>query len=146
MSVSQKPMKPQKPVSDMELAVLRLLWATDDSLSSRTIMEELYPTCTPSDYATVHSLLKRLEAKQLVARDRRRQPHLFTAEVSQSEFAGSQLEMMAEKVSGGSMAPFLSHLLQSQSLSRSQLDELQEMIENAKPKKQKSKRNSKPKR
>ena len=114
-------------ISDGELAIMRLLWS-DGRLLSRQIMEQLYPTCSASDHATVHSLLKRLEAKALVARDRSTHPHVFVATITQSEFAGRQLTDMVDKVSDGSLAPFLSHLIQSNSLTKSQLDELREML------------------
>ncbi len=127
-------MSKHTPISDGELAVMRLIWK-EGTLSSRAIMEQLYPACTPSDHATVHSLLKRLEKKDLVIRDRQTHPHEFSAVVSQSEFAGHQFVDLAEKVTDGSLAPFLSHLIQSDSLSRSQLDELREMLDARSPKK-----------
>lgn len=120
-------------ISDGELAVMRLIWK-GGTISSRSIMEQLYPACSPSDHATVHSLLKRLEKKKLVVRDRQTHPHEFSAAVSQSEFAGRQFVDLADKVTDGSLAPFLSHLIQSDSLSRSQLDELREMLEVRSPK------------
>ncbi len=127
-------MSTHTPISDGELAVMRLFWS-DGTLSSRNIMERLYPSCSPSDHATVHSLLKRLEKKKLVVRDRDQHPHMFSAAISQSEFAGRQFSDLANKVTDGSLAPFLSHLIKSHSLTRSQMDELREMLENHSPKK-----------
>ncbi len=120
-------MQPIPQISDGELAVLRLLWSRG-AQTSRDIMELLYPDCSVSDHATVHSLLKRLEAKRLVARDRDTHPHVFSATIGQSEFAGRQLSRLAAKVSDGSLAPFLSHLIESNSLSADQLDELRNLL------------------
>lgn len=131
-------MSTHTPISDGELAVMRLFWS-DGSLSSRSIMERLYPSCSPSDHATVHSLLKRLEKKKLVVRDRDGHPHVFSAAISQSEYAGRQFSDLANKVTDGSLAPFLSHLIASDSLTRSQLNELREMLES-----HSSKQSSKP--
>lgn len=52
-------------VTDTELAVLRVLWQHGKE-SARGITEKLYPSCSASDFATVHSMLKRLEAKQAI--------------------------------------------------------------------------------
>ncbi|MFK7769761.1 MAG: BlaI/MecI/CopY family transcriptional regulator [Mariniblastus sp.] len=130
------------PISDGELAVMRLLWR-EGAISSRNIMERIYPGCSPSDHATVHSLLKRLEKKKLVTRDRTSHPHVFSATISQSEFAGRQFTDLAEKVTDGSLAPFLSLLIESNSLSKSQLNELRMMLDNHEPTQPaKKKRNS----
>jgi len=128
-------MKKHSQISDGELAIMRLLWS-DGQLSSRQIMEQLYPDCSASDHATIHSMLKRLEAKSLVTRNRDTHPHIFVATVTQAKFAGQQFAVMVNKVSGGSLAPFLSHLIQSDSLTKAQLDELRSMLD--KPEKNKT--------
>jgi predicted transcriptional regulator len=74
-------MKHLAGITDTELSVLKQLWA-NDSLTSRQLVDELYPTGTASDVGTVHSMLQRLEAKKLVTRDRSRHPHVFSAAVS----------------------------------------------------------------
>ncbi len=120
-------------VTDTELAVLRVLWRVGTA-TARTITEELYPSCSASDVATVHSLLKRLEAKGAVRRDRSTHPHGFAAAVTDAEVAGHKLEAMAEQLSDGSMAPFIMHLLRSRQLNQTEADEIREMLEDYKPK------------
>jgi predicted transcriptional regulator len=115
-------------VADAELAVLRLLWARQP-LSAREITEQLYRAATNSDIGTVQNLLKRLEAKQLVRRDRSQHRHTFAATVSRTEFAGKQLEQMAEKLTDGSLAPFLIHLVKGPRLSREERDEIRKLLD-----------------
>jgi BlaI family penicillinase repressor len=123
----------QLHVTDTELTVLRVLWR-ENTATARRMTEVLYPDCSPSDVATIHSLLKRLEAKGAVRRDRTTHPHGFAAAVTETEVAGHKLEALAEQLSDGSMAPFIMHLLSSRKMSQSEADEIREMLTNYKPK------------
>ena len=120
-------------VTDTELSVLRVLWERGKE-TARGITEILYPSCSPSEFATVHSLLKRLEAKGAVNRDRSTHPHGFTAAVTETEVAGHKLEEFADQLSDGSMAPFITHLVQPQRLSKEEAEAIRKMLRNYKPK------------
>ena len=67
-------------VTDAELALLQILWERGEA-TVRDFVDRLYPTGTPSDLATVQKLLKRLENKRCVSRNRNRWPHLFRAAI-----------------------------------------------------------------
>jgi predicted transcriptional regulator len=120
-------------VSDTELAVLRVLWRHGQE-TARGITEAIYADCSASDFATVHSLLKRLEVKRAVTRSRSTHPHRFSACVTETDIAGYKLEQFADQLSDGSMAPFIMHLVQSQSLSKEEADTIRKMLQNYKPK------------
>ncbi len=122
-------------VTDTELAVLRVLWQHGRE-TARGITEKVYQSCSASDFATVHSMLKRLEAKGAVDRDRSTHPHGFTAAVSETDIAGFKLAEIADQLPGGSMAPFILHLLDAQQLSKEDADAIREMLKNYKPKRQ----------
>jgi predicted transcriptional regulator len=122
-----------KKVTDAELAVLRVLWQHGKE-TARGITEVVYPNCSASDFATVHSMLKRLEAKKAVKRDRSTHPHGFSAAVTETDIAGHKLEEFADQLSDGSMAPFIMHLVQSQRLSKEEADTIRKMLRNYKPK------------
>lgn len=120
-------------VTDTELAVLQVLWEHGTE-TARGITEVLYPSCSPSDVATVHSMLKRLEAKRAVRRDRMTHPHGFTALVTKADVASSKLAVLAEQLSDGSMAPLIMQLVRSQMLTKAEADEIREMLKSYKPK------------
>jgi BlaI family transcriptional regulator, penicillinase repressor len=113
--------------SDAELAILKELWA-DGPLTARSIAERLYPMGTPSDIATVQKLLQRLEQKGLVTRERKPPAHLFRAQVTQEQLVGEQLDAMAEKLTGGSLAPFVTHLIKAKRLTEHDLHEIRRLI------------------
>ncbi|MBC8290182.1 MAG: BlaI/MecI/CopY family transcriptional regulator, partial [Planctomycetes bacterium] len=97
--------------------------------SAKDITARLYPSCTESDRGTVHSMLQRLEKKCCVTRDRSSRPHLFSTTVSQSDVAGSQLQDLASRITGGSLSAFLTHLVQADSLSDVELKEIRRLID-----------------
>ncbi len=74
-------------VTDTELSILDLLWS-DGPSTIRQLAARLYPEGKTSEYATVQSLLLRLESKGYVARDRRSFAHVFRATVERSAIIG----------------------------------------------------------
>ena len=114
-------------ITDTELAVLKVLWDSG-SASARDVTEVLYPTCTDSDVGTVHSMLQRLERKRLIDRERSRRPHLFTALISRDEVAGQELSAMAQRLTDGSLVPFLTHLVDADRLSDDDVAEIERLL------------------
>ncbi|HUG89344.1 MAG TPA: BlaI/MecI/CopY family transcriptional regulator [Planctomycetaceae bacterium] len=119
---------PREPITDAELDVLKLLWG-GAPLTARELTEQLYGEPTAATIGTVQKLLQRLEAKNCVRRDRRRYVHRFTAKVSQTDVAGRQLELLARKVADGSLAPFITHLVQARRLSEDEKAQIRRLLE-----------------
>ena len=118
----------KETITNAELEVLKLLWG-GKPLTAREITETLYGEPTTSNIGTVQKLIQRLEKKGYVRRDRRRYVHRFTAKVSQADVAGRQLEILAQKVSDGSLAPFVTHLVQAKRLSKKEKNEIRRLLE-----------------
>jgi BlaI family transcriptional regulator, penicillinase repressor len=130
-------MNANQEIPTAELDVLKVLWDRG-ALAARTITELLYPRCTESDIGTVHSLLQRLEGKQLVLRDRTTRPQLFTAAKSREEIAGRQLELLADKLADGSIAPFLVHLVEAGRLTDDEIEDVRKLLDRRAPRKGRS--------
>ena len=120
----------RQAITDTELAVLKALWDSGP-LTVRAIAEMLYANCSESELGTVHSMLQRLERKNLVLRDRSAHAHVFVSAVNRSEVAGQALEAMSKKLADGSMAPFLTHLVQADRLKLEEIDEIRRMLDDA---------------
>jgi len=118
---------PQK-VTDAELAVLEFLWDHGET-TIRDVTDALYPRGSVSDVATVQKLLHRLEAKGYVRRNRSPFAHRVEAAVSRAEFAGQQLQAVAERLSGGSMVPLLMHLVEREVLSAAEREKIRRLLE-----------------
>lgn len=116
------------PLANAELAIMDLLWQ-QDKMTARQIREELYPDTEKAQHGTVQRLLQRLEDKGYIYRDRSLGIHFFTAAINRQTYAGSQLESLASKLTGGSFAPLITHLVDKNKLSRDDLSELRAILD-----------------
>ena len=117
----------QPHLANAELAVMELLWQ-EDRLTARHIREQLYPGATKAQHGTVQRLLQRLEDKGFVERDRTLPVHLFSAVISRQAYASGQLESLADKLTGGSLAPLITHLMEQKKISRAELKRLRQIL------------------
>ena len=102
-------------LTNAELAIMELLWS-NEQLTARQVREEVYGDSERAQHGTVQKLLQILEDKGYVYRDRSLGVQLFSAVVSREEYGGSQLESLADKLTGGSIAPLLTQLLDDEKL------------------------------
>jgi len=116
-------------VTDAELAILELLWEEGPAMI-RQLTERLYPQGGRAHYATVQTLLERLEAKNFVLRNRSGAAHTFRAAVGRDELIGRRLQATAEKLCGGSFTPLLMHLVRTRKLTTQEREELRALIDN----------------
>src|SRR5207302_2670422 len=93
----------RQDVTEAELAILQLLWKSG-RLSIRQLTDALHPGGDAAEYATVKKQLERMEAKDLVSRDRSLFVHVFSAAVDRQELVGRRLRALAEKLCEGSFA------------------------------------------
>ncbi len=119
---------PRESIADAELEVLKVLWA-GEPLTAREVTKAIYGEPNTSNIGTVQKLIQRLEKKGCVKRDRREYVHRFSAKVSQTAVAGKQLEVLANKVADGSLAPFITHLVQAKRLSKKEKEDIRRLLE-----------------
>ena len=107
---------------------MNLLWQTE-RLTARQIREQLYPDTTKAQHGTVQRLLQRLEDKGYVERDRSLYVHLFSAAISRQAYAGGQLESLTDKLTAGSFAPLITHLVQEKKISRDEINRIRAILD-----------------
>jgi len=117
-----------QPLANAELAIMELLW-NEQPRTARQIREQLYPGADKAQHGTVQRLLQRLEDKGFVHRDRSLPVHLFATTLTREAYAGSQLESLADKLTGGSLAPLLTHLLESKRISSDEIARLRALLD-----------------
>jgi predicted transcriptional regulator len=117
----------QASLANAELAVMDLLWRRD-RLTARAIREELYPDASRAQHGTVQRLLQRLEDKRFVTRDRSLPVHLFAAAISRQEYACGELEALAARLTGGSLAPLITHLVEQNKISGAEIKRLRKIL------------------
>jgi len=118
---------PKAFITDTELELLKVLWR-EAPLTAREIAARLYGEATSSSIGTVQKLIQRLEEKELLKRDRREAVHRFSAGATREGIAGMQLQEFADKLSDGSLSPFIMHLVQAERLSKKDRQALRRLL------------------
>lgn len=115
-------------VTEAELNILELLWDSG-AQSIRQLADALYPRGGAAEYATVQTLLKRLEAKKCVVRKRAGGVQSFAAAIDRDDLIDQRLQRIAEQLCGGSLTPLLTHLVRADRLSAADRTSLRNLIE-----------------
>jgi predicted transcriptional regulator len=116
-----------RDITETELAVVQLLWKRGPS-TIRDLTDRLYPDGGHSHYATVQSLLDRLEQKGFVERSKHGRVNVFTPTVSRADLIARRLRATADALCDGSMAPLLTQLVGNVDLSGDELATLERLI------------------
>jgi BlaI family penicillinase repressor len=119
-----------KKLTNAELSAMELIWDAE-RLTARQILEQLYDDSKKSQHGTVQRLLQSLEAKGFVERDRSLGVYLFSASISRQAYGGLQLESLAQRLTGGSIAPLLTHLLDERKLGKVEIKRLRKLLKEA---------------
>ena len=117
------------PLANAELAVMDLLWQDENPMTAREIRESLYPDEAKAQHGTVQRLLQRLEEKGYVERDKNLAVHFFRTLISRDAYAAQQLESLADKLTSGSFAPMITHLVEHKKISAKDIDRIREILD-----------------
>ena len=109
-----------------EMEILQMLWRE----GGVTILEAQQALDRPVGYTTVQTRLNRLVAKGVVTRTRSR-PAKYRAAVAPEEVSARHLDLLLERVSGGSVVPLVAHLVKDRTLSAAEIDQLRQLVDQA---------------
>ncbi len=116
-------------IPDAQLEVLEALWQVGKG-TVRDVLTQLQWSGREWSYATVSTLLQRLEQKALVTCDRSGFAHVYRAAVSRPAVVDRRLNHLIEKVYQGEPGQLVVHLLKSHKLSREHRHEIQQLLQN----------------
>jgi predicted transcriptional regulator len=114
------------PLSELQLAILHVLWSKPGS-TVLDVHRALSRTreLTPSTVATV---LTRLEARGVVAREKDSRQFRYTARVSRERASETMLDDLAQRVFGGDAAALVCRLIESEAIDDEELDRVSKLI------------------
>jgi BlaI family penicillinase repressor len=119
---------PKEPtLPDSELEVLRSLWKLERA-TAREVWQELHKHGSEWTYATVNTLLQRLEAKELAASDKSKMTYVYTPQISRNQVVRRRVRDLVDKLYDGKGAPLVVHLLKSQKFSSDERAEIQKLL------------------
>jgi BlaI family transcriptional regulator, penicillinase repressor len=120
--------QPLASITPAELRVLEELWQRGTA-TIRDLRDALYPEGGTSKFATVQKLLARLTAKSLVLRKKDEANWIFEATVARDELIGGELRRVADRLSGNSMTPLLTCLVETGELTAKERAHLRKLLD-----------------
>lgn len=121
----QKGREPSLP--DSELEVLRVLWKKFKA-TAREVWTDLHESGSKWTYATVNTLLQRLESKGLVGSDKSQMTYIYMPKITRTKVVKKRVKQLVEKLYDGKGGPLVMHLLKTHRLSREEITEIKELL------------------
>ncbi|HEX4413175.1 MAG TPA: BlaI/MecI/CopY family transcriptional regulator [Lacipirellulaceae bacterium] len=118
--------KTSPPVSPAESEVLRLVW----QLESATVQDicDALPKDRSVTYATVQTLLRRLEKKGYIEHLVQGKAHVFSAAIKQDEVIKRTVGDFVDRLFGGDPLPLLLHLADHSKLRADDIERLKKLV------------------
>jgi len=111
----------------MQFQIMQVLW--DHGRASAREITDVLSGSEPVAHSTVQTLLRQLEAKGAVGHEEAGRTFVFFPRLKEDKVKRTAARDVLERVFGGNVGSLVSHLLKTERLSRSELDELQRLIE-----------------
>jgi BlaI family transcriptional regulator, penicillinase repressor len=113
-------------LGNLQLAILKILWVRGEAAVSEVhqdleVTHQLAPT-------TIATMLRKMEARGLVAHREDGRKFIYKALVAEDEAAESAASDVLDRLFDGSLAGMVSHLLGARKVSREELDQLAKLI------------------
>lgn len=115
-------------IPDSELDVLKVLWDRGTG-TVREILETLRGAGREWSYATVATLLDRLEAKGMVQSDRRELAFVYSPAIEEQEVRQKRVSSLVDKLYQGQPGLLVMHLLKAHPLDARQAGEVRALLE-----------------
>ena len=111
-------------ISRNQMESLRILW--EDGASKPAEIQAKFSWGIEN--ATLRSVLALLVARDVVTREKRGKAFYYQAKKSKRSMLSKMTQMMACVLSGGSVSNFIMQLLESEKLSKQELEELRRIL------------------
>jgi predicted transcriptional regulator len=117
-------------LGDLQLRILQALWERGECPVAQ--VHAALQTERKLAHTTISTMLRKMEARGLVAHREEGRAFLYRAAVAAEEVTRSVGRHFVERLFEGSMANAVSHLLQSREVSREELEQIEQFIQQAK--------------
>lgn len=124
-------MKNIERIPDAELDIMMVLWHSDTPLTVGEITKILSEARNWKT-ATVHVLIDRLEERGFVSRDKSGYKHLFSPIINEEDYRHREERNILHRFFGGSAKNMMVSLLNADSLSDDEIEELSDMLKKKK--------------
>jgi predicted transcriptional regulator len=113
-------------LGDLQLRIMKVLWASGEA----TVADVLKGLGAESDlaYTTVATMLRKMEARQLVRHRMDERSFVYRAAVAEEAVSQGMADHLLERLFEGSLADMVRHLLSNREVSREELSKLEQLI------------------
>jgi BlaI family penicillinase repressor len=126
-------MKSVPRISESEWKVMKAVWASHPC-SADEIFARLQSNDPGWHPKTARTLLNRLVKKKALGFEKEGRAYLYCPLVAEEDCVDAASESFLERVFGGSLKPMLAHFVQQKKLSRREIKELRELLNQEKKK------------
>jgi len=113
-------------LTEAEWEIIQVVWE-HEPCAAPAVQEELAAR-KKWTYSTVKTLMDRMVAKGLLTTERIRNLMLYRSAISQQDAQRGELMRAVKRAFGGAFTPMMQFMLESDTLSQNELDELQAII------------------
>ncbi len=114
-------------ISRGETEVLKALWEID-----KGSVGEIHAAVAPEkgmDYTTVQTYLRRLESKGYISTQRIGRNKIYRPSVERNQVVGEALDEFLDRLFDGELLPMVKQLVDSRSMSESEIADLTELVQ-----------------
>ena len=122
--------KSQRLLTPHELEIMKIIWERPEA-TVRDVYEELRRRRRIA-YTTVMTLMQILEKKGHLKRSTAERRHVYRAARPRRQTVSALLKDFLDRVFNGSAKPLLAHLVSEGRLSKAEIDELRQLLEQKK--------------
>ena len=118
-------------ISDAELEVMEVLWASSDPLSATDVAERI-PADRRWSLATIKTLLSRLTAKGAISHRALGRHYLSSAAVARDSSLGKESRRFVDQLFGGRLSPLVARLAQEHALDKEDIAAIEAILKELK--------------
>jgi BlaI family transcriptional regulator, penicillinase repressor len=113
-------------LGDLQLRIMKVLWASGEA----TVADVHKALGAQSElaYTTVATMLRKMEARRLVAHRLEERSFVYRAAVAEEAVSQGMADHLLDRLFEGSLADMVRHLLSSREVSRAELAKLEKLI------------------
>jgi predicted transcriptional regulator len=119
-------------LGDLQLKIMKLLWERREATVAE--VHQFVTRERELAYTTVATMLRKMEARNLVAHREEGRSFVYHAAVASDAITRGMADHLIERLFEGSLADMVSHLLTTREVSREELSKLEDLIAERKKK------------
>jgi BlaI family transcriptional regulator, penicillinase repressor len=118
-------------ISDAELRVMEILWASDSPLTATDVAQRIGPGPDWS-LATVKTMLSRLSAKGAIAYREEGRRYLYSPAIARDSYVGRESRRFVDQLFGGRLSPLVARLADEDALDEEDIAAIEAILKELK--------------